>query len=299
MGANPSGPLVVGLPVADQALDGLAAGDLLVQDLAGQRRQLLVAREAQRDQLAHAELGNAGALVRRQQLAQPHPHLVTDEAILDGEREVPEIEPEDDQRDRHQHLHDAVQAVEAAAEAPEVIDPDERPQQVEQQDGGRDEVIERHVAAVGCIALGCLIGHGTSWSRKRRWSWLRPPGREAAGGGLSTDRRPDRTASPSVPRTGGTLGSAGYRRLQRSCHSAGSRLVEAKWSRTEIRQRIHRPSAPPAALHLLSVFPIRLRRRALPGTRIARLLRYRISVLDHLVSRSGHWSADRKSTRLN
>src|SRR6202043_2657664 len=35
--------------------------------------------------------------------------------------------------------------------------------------------------------------------------------------------------------------------------------------------------------------PIRLRRRALPGTRIARRLRYRISVLDHLV----HGGAER------
>src|SRR6202040_3468830 len=103
---------------------------------------------------------------------------------------------------------------------PEVIDPDEGPQQVEQQDDGRDEVIQRHVAAVGGVALGCLIGHGTSWSRKGRWSWWRLPGREAAGGGLSADCRLDGTASPSGRAPAARWGHGSV------SHGARSRLVD-------------------------------------------------------------------------
>lgn len=49
-------PLQVRLPVADQLLDRLAIGQLLLEDFPGQVRKLLVAGEAETDELCHGEV---------------------------------------------------------------------------------------------------------------------------------------------------------------------------------------------------------------------------------------------------
>ncbi len=52
-------PEQVRLPVADQLLDRLAIGQLLLEDLSGQVRKLLVAGEAETDELCHGEVIHA------------------------------------------------------------------------------------------------------------------------------------------------------------------------------------------------------------------------------------------------
>src|SRR5216683_892005 len=94
---------VIRLPGFHHLLDGLALADFFVQHLARQRRQLRVAREPQRNQLAHRERPDARLQVRRQRPLVAQPLFQPNDPVLHLQRHHPRAEESYRQPRRQQH----------------------------------------------------------------------------------------------------------------------------------------------------------------------------------------------------
>src|SRR3982750_3311698 len=80
-------PEVIRPPIPHPLLDLVRAGDLAGEHGAGEVGELLVAGEAEGDELAGTEVADAGREVRREEALQPLPLLETDDAVLRPQRE--------------------------------------------------------------------------------------------------------------------------------------------------------------------------------------------------------------------
>ena len=131
----------VGPPVLHALLDDFAIRQLLVEHLAGQHRQFIVAGKSQSNQLVQRELPDARTQFGGQQPLEPHLHFETNDAILHGKGH--DAQQDDGHRQRQGH-----DCAPDRRKRDAVLQAHQRVDQVDQKYGQHEEVKRRHQASV-------------------------------------------------------------------------------------------------------------------------------------------------------